>query len=788
MAALAAIQPASSPEEQLRGLKFIKNSVIGNRTKKLFYVSMGIIPILGQILGDPNCNELIKIEAAVVLGSLAHGGDNHVIAILESGVVPLLLNTISSSNQNLVEASARALKSLFQRGHAPAFEIFQPSFLHNLIALLSPDLSSIAAHLPTSLISTSLTSTLTPQQQQKPSLSLRLSEIAASIVAKISTTLDNQKRLVEAGAVPLLVSLLNPQFTPLYSKLQESALDALSSLCRDNGVAAELVANAVVGGRESAVSVILGLVKDINPVVRLLATSCLTNMYRVSALPSELRNIPKTILLPTLIKLISTTQPGCETGIFILERAPLVFADLVLDRDDLQTAAMEGDAIAKIAAILVKDEVVCGSLTNGAIDEGKGKNVAANAAGSANGKDASKGKMDSSNGDVMMDVDDLAALSPNLDRVKESAFIAIAAVCSLKEECRKQAIEANILPSIVRAMQSQNSHIRAAACKCTRSLSRSVKTLRTALVDAGVANPLFTLLDDPNLNVRITASATLCNIVLDFSPMKRAVLEGGGIERIVRLVGEGDANLRLNAVWALKNLLFQAESGIKERVLGCLGWDCLQSLLNDLELPVQEQAMNLLRNLACGSEADIQAAFTGMGAVSLMSVLRRKIDLYGGSSPVPMVKEMEDIVLQTLYVVVNISTGNESHKSAIMADLGLLEGIGRCMSHPSSLIRLATVWCLINLTEADEPGCRERIEHLKSLGFQERLKGLTDDPDGDVRDRVKTALANMGVTVDTSSSYERYISETMMGASDTNMGDASSFSGSSSGSLRNRGF
>jgi ethanolamine utilization cobalamin adenosyltransferase len=70
----------------------------------------------------------------------------------------------------------------------------------------------------------------------------------------------------------------------------------------------------------------------------------------------------------------------------------------------------------------------------------------------------------------------------------------------------------------------------------------------------------------------------------------------------VGLVSSMDSNLRLNSVWALKNLLFQADSDIKNTVMKQLKYSQLESLISDSEVGIQEQALNLLRNLACGRE------------------------------------------------------------------------------------------------------------------------------------------------------------------------------------------
>ena len=48
-------------------------------------------------------------------------------------------------------------------------------------------------------------------------------------------------------------------------------------------------------------------------------------------------------------------------------------------------------------------------------------------------------------------------------------------------------------------------------------------------------------------------------------------------------------------------------------------------LIFDHEIAVQEQALNLLRNLVCGKETDIELVFREMGEEKLMSILDSKL-------------------------------------------------------------------------------------------------------------------------------------------------------------------
>ena len=85
---------------------------------------------------------------------------------------------------------------------------------------------------------------------------------------------------------------------------------------------------------------------------------------------------------------------------------------------------------------------------------------------------------------------------------------------------------------------------------------------------------------------------------------------------------------------------------------------------------IQEQALNLLRNLACGKESDIDSVFDALGDESLVSILSQKLS--SGLDPNVSSPFTDEIIMQSLYVIVNISTGNERHKNAVMGNGNIL--------------------------------------------------------------------------------------------------------------------
>lgn len=205
---------------------------------------------------------------------------------------------------------------------------------------------------------------------------------------------------------------------------------------------------------------------------------------------------------------------------FVLERSPLVLAELVNGNKVLQSAAVDALIMPTLVQILKKSFER--ATTNA-------KPLWQPRSASLEFKDSAVDPESSTLGKTGLSMDILHAF-----RVRESTLLALAAIAGDQDTYRKLVIEmgaaTHIIESLVPYSESRGKDgnpdaVLRAACNVTRSLSRSVSVLRTSLIDHGIANPVFDLLTHQSVKVQIAATEVITNLVLEVSPMRTVSAE-----------------------------------------------------------------------------------------------------------------------------------------------------------------------------------------------------------------------------------------------------------------------
>lgn len=159
---------------------------------------------------------------------------------------------------------------------------------------------------------------------------------------------------------------------------------------------------------------------------------------------------------------------------------------------------------------------------------------------------------------------------------REGALSCIAAIGSLREDCRKIIIETkSIVPQVVNCLKDGRPETRLLACHCARALSRSVKALRTVLIDSGIAEPLIAQMESNEPSLQTAACAVLCNLILEFSPMRKLIIDKNVLPILFKMIMSSDQSIRVNALWALKNLSYQADSSTKAALIAVFSFDVI---------------------------------------------------------------------------------------------------------------------------------------------------------------------------------------------------------------------
>ncbi|EEP78407.1 conserved hypothetical protein [Uncinocarpus reesii 1704] len=535
----------------------------------------------------------------------------------------------------------------------------------------------------------------------------------------------------------------------------------------------------------------------------------------------------------------------------VMEEAPAVLATLIMDSRELQRHAADGGAIKKLSQML-KDSFITA--------EGSGKSLWSPVPNGHSQKSLQPEMLPGPPG--------VSPLVLHKVRVREGVLKALAALSLFREDYRKAICDNGVVPFVIDALtphepesiksngESKSTAVEGnpiptllAACAAARSLTRSVSVLRTNLIDAGVANPIFKLVKSRDVEVQIAATSVICNLAMDFSPMKEAIISANMIPTLCEHSHSENTKLRLESIWALKHIAYNSTNDVKMKIVEALEptWlkrvicedpadpsirrkveediagmtsnemevtpsygerTDLQSLVQsynskdsepqspdlrmtdtimpaktsldtfltdsarrrklalngDLDhtkqmrrddIQVQEQTLDLVRNLICGNGAPEMIDFLFQEVTDLFDILADKLrprllpsssrkDSASKAASVPT-----EILCSVTYIMIHVAAGLPRHRQLLAQHPELLKLIMPLFSHANKQVRVNCVWVVINLTfvddQCDHNCCRERAAKLRDLGVLERLARLEEDPESDVRERTKTALHLMGL-------------------------------------------
>eukprot|EP01112_Ceratiomyxa_fruticulosa_P015863 TRINITY_DN4730_c0_g1_i1.p1 TRINITY_DN4730_c0_g1~~TRINITY_DN4730_c0_g1_i1.p1 ORF type:complete len:746 (-),score=130.66 TRINITY_DN4730_c0_g1_i1:46-2283(-) len=703
---------SEDPNVRLNASRSLKNILIGRNHKKYEYAALGAIQALLTILSKRKQErDDIIIQCTAALGSFTCSEAEILKQVVDSpNSVPILFHLLADSNTKIAEASSRPINDIFTHPLTPTHII-----IDSVINLTIGNENIVAPKVIINLLGHS-------------------SELLNNVAATVLTRMCKESRFATEvflahQALPSVISLLSKQtaFTI------ECTLGALTALTFPPSTQSLVYPppfpplNIDFNILNQCLNIMPKLLKDQRPRVRLLSAAILTNireLYKMTnpttEIPEDVLNIIKKAVVPTLVKLVGINEnkntntanstPSINTPNYFAwsEDAPSILTRLVEGSEELQKIASEGEAIPKLAALL-----------KATMKEESDKNL----------------QLFQKQANIMSS---LAALSFHI------------------ESSRRQLVTHAVLPQTVVSLGSTFAPLRAAASRVFRSMSRSARSLRTSIVDVGAALPLLKLLDDKDLEVLNAASAAVCNLVLDFSAVKKLVLDNGGIRLLFHLTRESyPAPLRVNGVWGLKNLLFTAEHEVKVAVIDTLTFDGLVALLDDQNSEIQEQALGLIRNLVYKDPDRILQDDQVYLLLSKVETL-----LYAGVK--------EDCIKHALYILCNLGNGPERYEEAMMKD-SILSRLLEFLSHKLPQLRVATVWCAINLgwpeseittdskTEENEMdtdiktdaknrdgGSLSRVARLRELGWERKMNELIDDQDVEVRERVRNCLSIFG--------------------------------------------
>ncbi|KAI1117427.1 armadillo repeat protein [Nemania sp. NC0429] len=353
---------------------------------------------------------------------------------------------------------------------------------------------------------------------------------------------------------------------------------------------------------------LIHLVRTLHGNEVLMAASVLTSLFKAGFAYKAREASMGLLVVPVLLGLLEAevatkessqnwTGRDARTSLSIIEETPAILARLITDSECMQKAAFDCGATKTICKLLKSSYDAPLSAMKSRPWSPDGDRI------DLTGRLASERRL----GDE--------GQHPQLvhrRRVRETTLGALSALATFKEDFRKAIVDQDVVTYIINSLREVPSTSKQAkdqdalqhnspksktsqpernpvpviiaACYALRMLSRSVNTLRTALVDQSASDPVLQLLRHPDVDVQVAATKCMCNLVPDFSPMRPSLIDAGVQKILCEHAHSLNSALRLNALWALKHLVDSASVDYKKQCVEELesGW-LVQLICDDTE-------------------------------------------------------------------------------------------------------------------------------------------------------------------------------------------------------------
>lgn len=573
---------SSDPVTCLEGVVQLKNCVIGSNKTKGIALKLGAAPRLFQILLDPESSDQLLTEAAVTVGSLARGSDQHVDELLNEGLLNVVLRGLASPQPKLMEACLRCLRTVLSRKDAPIDVLYNDA--------------SLIPHLV----------------QMAKERSASVQECVMTMLYCGCQTPEHQDILCENGVLDLLAPLL---CCNIY-RVQIPSLKCMSQMCYQNEKVSELAASSSFDGKSVPDILVSLMSRDKTTEMQLASAKCMTYMFRSGALQADDSRIVYKAL-PTLVRMCQKDVTpeervdGAETLAYLtevdteLQRIASISDHLIPTLSELLkfrppnqngTEPMDdSDNTSKTEFPKASEEVKMAQ-------EMKQAAFKAFASLAANDEEIRKKIIDT---DTLME-NVVSAFTDSSPRVRLAAVRCLHSLSRSVQQLRTTFQDHAVWRPLMKLLHNADDDILTVASSTLCNLLLEFSPSKEPILECGAVELLcgLTRRDDPSL--RLNGVWALMNMAFQADhKIKAQILTALGSEHVFRLLSDSDVDVLMKTLGLLRNLL--STKPHIDHIMGLHGKQVMQAIVLILEgdhnAEVKEQALCILANIADGDFA-----------------------------------------------------------------------------------------------------------------------------------------------------------------------------------------